>query len=319
MKIILFWIFVTVFSFLFAEHWEVQVFLKNGSTLKGFVLEDRFVEEFVEDTWIVVPQNKKTAGLRLWFVADSDGFIVLPYRQILQVERIRTISDQELEALQIKYLPQDPPEKKVVPENEVPPQKNETESSKAKETPPSEESSFEEERKRYYSLLLEQFPTHLWNLSYVRNLIRTQVLNEIPVSQKYREFLEVYDDWKMAQEVQLHGAPIQYSVEECEAILEQYQNLLKRFPPDRWDLVKLGDRAREYSVKGKILTPHDLEFFANYDNWSRAKKALESLRDGSAQAESKKRQTLSLEKKSTDVPVEKKETTKNTPQIESNR
>ncbi|MEK7487695.1 MAG: hypothetical protein AABZ60_25475, partial [Planctomycetota bacterium] len=165
------------------------------------------------------------------------------------------------------------------------------------EEPLPTELSFEEERKRYYSLLLERFPTYLWNLSYVRNLIRTQVLNEIPVSQKYREFLEVYDDWKMAQEVEIYGSPVKYSLEECEAILQQYQILLKQFPIGKWDLVKLGDRAREYSVKGKNLSPQDMEFFSNYDNWSRAKKANEALKNGSAQEESKRRQNTPTKKK----------------------
>lgn len=284
---------------LWAEHWEVSVSLKNGSILSGYVLDDLFMEEFINDSW-VMSQDSKYAGLRLWFVANTQGFIFLRHRDILHIERVRSFSDEELYIIQRKL--EDTSNISTIPEKELPPlnqeEKISPESTENEEIV--EEPFVSPEQLMVYQNLLKQYPPALWNLQYARNQIRIQAMNNIPVSFKYRDFLEKYDAWVDAQEFLTTGQLYQYSVLECEHLIKFYGSLLEKYPSEDWSLAIVGKRARSKSVQGALLPRQDLEYLANYDNWRKALRAKKALEDGSAQKETERR-----EKQKSTLPLQK--------------
>lgn len=284
------------FYTLHAEHWEVFVYLKNKTILKGVVLDNKFHEIFIEKEgiWQSTP-SPENAGIRLWYVSDSSGFIYLKYREIREVEKIRKLDTppQDSPPKPLFETPRSPEEYPPFEEEYPPPTTTPSE-----EDPPSLSSGQEEQLLQKAHQLLQKYPPRFWNFPHLRTQIRTQVASQIPLAPELLEFFENYEEWRSAQELLLYGEKLHYTPEECQEILQVYGNLLNLFPPQSWNLKDLWKRARRKSIRNTAnttspyLSVEDSEFLVHYENWFLALQAKKALDDGSAAQEKFRRATF---------------------------
>ena len=95
-----------LFSFANAQQWQVRIYLENGSILDGFVKNKKFIEVFDGDRYEPLPSKNEyiqrqittqkeyivreeqqiaNAGLRLWYVGHSDGYVYIPYTKVHKI------------------------------------------------------------------------------------------------------------------------------------------------------------------------------------------------------------------------------------------
>jgi hypothetical protein len=74
-----------------ANNWLVLVYLDNGSEVKGVVLQNRFIEKSHTAGlyYEIKNQKEEDAGLRLWFVRQTPGYVFIPYKHITKVQKIK--------------------------------------------------------------------------------------------------------------------------------------------------------------------------------------------------------------------------------------
>lgn len=72
---------------------KVKVIFKAGNHMVGVVKKDQAVEKKIRGVYRSVDDPKEYgAGLRLWYVNNSTGFIFLPYTSIASIEKLEVVS-----------------------------------------------------------------------------------------------------------------------------------------------------------------------------------------------------------------------------------
>lgn len=84
--------------------WVVKVVLKNNSDIQGVVLGDRFIEAITYGGIYEETDNFRTkgAGIRLWYVRNSPGFVFVPYKEIVKVIKSGRLALQARAAIEEK-------------------------------------------------------------------------------------------------------------------------------------------------------------------------------------------------------------------------
>ena len=83
--------------------WVVRVVLRNNSEIKGVVLNNCFVENVVPGSRIYLPSKDikaEGAGIRIWYVKSSPGFVFLPYIDVLRVVKLEKLSAKTKAAME---------------------------------------------------------------------------------------------------------------------------------------------------------------------------------------------------------------------------
>lgn len=87
---------IAVFTQAESKDWRVKVVLKNGSIVKGVVLENHFVEKAIWGRVYQAVDNYRLpgAGIRVWYVDSAPGFVFLKYEKIQRVVKLGKLSQK---------------------------------------------------------------------------------------------------------------------------------------------------------------------------------------------------------------------------------
>ena len=81
--------------------WQVRVELKNGSTVRGAIIGNRFIEKESYGRYYEIENYRRPgAGIRVWYVRESSGFIFLEYSKVLRVVKVRKLSRRERDKIE---------------------------------------------------------------------------------------------------------------------------------------------------------------------------------------------------------------------------
>lgn len=81
-------------------NYEVSISLTNGGLMYGVVLQGNLYEKLSKrdfartDSW-----KSPGAGLRLWYVNDQKGYVFIPYKDILEVSRVKLLTEEEMKRI----------------------------------------------------------------------------------------------------------------------------------------------------------------------------------------------------------------------------
>lgn len=85
-----------------SAHSEILLFLKSGDKVRGFVKNNQFSEKSVGKEFVPVKPGEKGAGLRLYFIEDTQSYVFFPETVIQKYQIVRGISDQDMRDLSSK-------------------------------------------------------------------------------------------------------------------------------------------------------------------------------------------------------------------------
>ena len=271
-------ILFVLLSLVYAED-KVNVYLKNGQLFSGTIKDSKFIEVYRSGYQILQPQNEeiknalltdkkytptsRRAGLRLWYVNHSNGFVYVPYknvREIVWVGKAQNITEKvhkKTQKLKETY-------KEVLKERKQARKELKQEiQEEIAERERIEKEREEEARKRAMLLtqeekeILQQFPPGAeWNseerdkihkqLNNARNNFTVRQINGRRVIQKSffggvnkeeRTFYKNYDLWLKAREKQQELERLKQLEEQKELEKEQQENSPQKSSREQQDEV----------------------------------------------------------------------------------
>jgi len=181
---------------------HVQVHLKNSNKLKGVVKGGRFVEVHNGLDFVAADRSDRSAGLRVWYTAGTNGFIFVPYADILSYKIGRTLSEaqvktfeQELaakrEAVEDKYRQIVAAKKTVKPSQSAP---------GGAVVSPTDLPVVTDEQ----AAMLTEFPVaEGWGEAKIASLKLRRVTLGVFPTEKEKKFEDIYAEWEEALTAQL--------------------------------------------------------------------------------------------------------------------
>ncbi len=200
-------------------HSEIILYLKSGDKVRGFVKNNQFSEKSVGKEFISVKSGEKGAGLRLYFIEDTQSYVFFPETVIQKYQIVRGISDQDMRALSTKLTKAASDRKQELLQDQAPVEEatkpTEEEAAKAPEktdkkesaapapakpmTPEKAEAAKQKaEEEAEAKALLEKFsPEAGWSIEKYDS-IRQNRVNDIYPTKEEAEFEKNFKKWKQA-------------------------------------------------------------------------------------------------------------------------
>ncbi len=176
---------------------EVQLFLKSGDKLRGWVQKERIYEKAVGSRFILSKKEEKGSGIRIWFIGKTFSYVFFPSEIVKGYEILKVVSEEEYRQMWAQV------EEKAGQSKELPPRKPEAEEKK-------EEGSTEEEKKeadkskepekltKEGQELLKRFPPDQgWGAEKLEK-IQIKRINHIYPSKEEADFETHFKEWEQA-------------------------------------------------------------------------------------------------------------------------
>lgn len=193
---------------------RVRVRLKSGGTVEGVVaIRGVWERRDAGSSWVSVQHTEKSAGIRVWFVGDLDGFQFVPVDEIAELKSLGALSDADRKAIETrraeaaksaederkrlaadKAYVADASDKAKSLVAEVEKARLESRALAAGEA----KRKLDESRAKRWAELLAKFPPDKWSLDTPKEIETRKLIIKVFPSDEELEFLKSYDEWREA-------------------------------------------------------------------------------------------------------------------------
>jgi hypothetical protein len=185
------------------------VTLKVGRALSGVVTCDKVFERREGASWVPADKDAPGAGVRLFFVKDSDGFVFVPTKDMKSAEKLDEVTDREGRDLAKRRADA----ARRAEDERVRLREKRAEAAaaaaaanaptEAEETPKAEEHEVPvavspEEQLARYTTLLTKYPPEKWTPETPKEIEKRRIVMDLFPSDEEKAFLAVFEEWSKA-------------------------------------------------------------------------------------------------------------------------